>query len=174
MRNIHALNQQIYITTDEEIKEGDFFLYDETTIRYKTNGTEYHGGDLCHISGNRRYPVSESKKIILTTNPLLDGVQAIDDEFLEWFVNNSSFEFVEVEKQMLCDYCGQEHCDNLRCRGYKDSVWYEIIIPKEEPKQETTYSYDEARQIAYLAYCLGQLEEPTENKFNGWIQQFKK
>jgi hypothetical protein len=43
-----------------------------------------------------------------------------------------------------------------------------------DPKQETTYSYDEVRQIAYLAYCLGQLEEPTENKFNGWIQQFKK
>jgi thiol-disulfide isomerase/thioredoxin len=96
MKNIHVLNQQIYITTDEEIKEGDFFLYDETTIRYKTNGTEYHGGDLCHISGNRRYPVSESKKIILTTNPLLDGVQAIDDEFLEWFVKNPSCEEVEV------------------------------------------------------------------------------
>lgn len=33
---------------------------------------------------------------------------------------------------MLCNYCGEENCDNLRCRGYIDSVWYEIIIPKEE------------------------------------------
>jgi hypothetical protein len=39
---------------------------------------------------------------------------------------------------------------------------------------ETMYSYDELRQIAYNAYCLGQLEEPTENKYNLWIQQFKK
>jgi hypothetical protein len=59
-------NHHIYITSDEEIKEGDYFLYDGTKIRYKSNGTEYHGRDLCHISGNHRYPVSESKKIILT------------------------------------------------------------------------------------------------------------
>lgn len=39
---------------------------------------------------------------------------------------------------------------------------------------ETTYSYDELRKIAYNAYCLGQLEEPTEGKFNQWIAQFKK
>ncbi len=168
MRNIHALNQQIYITTDEEIKEGDFFLYDETTIRYKTNGTAYHGGDLCHISGNRRYPVSESKKIILTTDQDLInyGVQAIDDEFLEGFIKNASCE--EVETFIDTMGCSLENCNGNPCVNYK------IIIPKEEPKQETTYSYDEARQIAYLAYCLGQLEEPTENKFNGWIQQFKK
>ncbi len=39
---------------------------------------------------------------------------------------------------------------------------------------ERMYTYDEIRQIAYNAYCLGQLEEPTENKYNLWIQQFKK
>jgi len=41
-------------------------------------------------------------------------------------------------------------------------------------QQERMYTYDELRQIAYNAYCLGQLEEPTENKYNLWIQQFKK
>jgi hypothetical protein len=115
-------NKHIYITSDEEINEGDYFLYDETTVRYKTNGTEYHGGDLCHISGNRRYPVSKSKKIILTTDQDLikDGVQAIDDEFLEWFVKNPSCEFVEVQKWF----------DGL------DFLEYKIIIPKEETKQK--------------------------------------
>jgi len=36
------------------------------------------------------------------------------------------------------------------------------------------YDYDELRRIAYNAYCLGQLDEPTESKYNLWIQQFKK
>jgi hypothetical protein len=37
------------------------------------------------------------------------------------------------------------------------------------------YSYDELRQIAYNAYCKGQLDNnPTEGVFNLWIQQFKK
>jgi hypothetical protein len=39
---------------------------------------------------------------------------------------------------------------------------------------ERLYSYDELRQIAYNAYCKGQLDNPTEGKFNLWIQQFKK
>lgn len=43
----------------------------------------------------------------------------------------------------------------------------------EVPKQER-YSYDEVRAIAYKAYCIGQLDEPTEGKFNQWINQFKK
>jgi hypothetical protein len=39
---------------------------------------------------------------------------------------------------------------------------------------ERMYTYDEMRTIAYNAYCLGQLDSPTEAKFNLWIQQFKK
>ena len=36
------------------------------------------------------------------------------------------------------------------------------------------YTYDELRKLAYNAFCLGQMDNPTENKFNGWIEQFKK
>jgi len=62
------------------------------------------------------------KKIILTTdqNLIKDGVQAIDDEFLEWFVKNPSCEEVKVEGHI---YKGQ------------DETEYKIIIPKEEQKQ---------------------------------------
>jgi hypothetical protein len=122
----HMMNQHIYITSSEEIKEGDWFVQVNTKKIIKHHPK----------NGLLLQPQSFDKKIILTTDQILinAGVQPIDDEFLEWFVKNPSCEDVEVEKQMLCDYCGQEHCDNLRCRGYKDSVWYEIIIPQEEPK----------------------------------------
>jgi len=58
------------------------------------------------------------KKIILTTDQDLikDGVQSIDDEFLEWFVNNPS-------------------CDRIDFVLINDiEPWYKIIIPKKEPK----------------------------------------
>jgi hypothetical protein len=45
---------------------------------------------------------------------------------------------------------------------------------KEMEKHEQMYTYDELRQIAYNAYCKGQLDGSTEGKFNFWIQQFKK
>lgn len=80
----YAQNQNIYITSDEKIKKEDWFL-DDT---YK-QPMKYFGEGSLLIS---------SKKIILTTDQDLikDGIQAIDDEFLEWFVKNPSCEFVDI------------------------------------------------------------------------------
>jgi translation initiation factor 2 beta subunit (eIF-2beta)/eIF-5 len=109
--------QNIYITNDEEIKEGDWVLSltdDESYLEvYKYDGTTYLG---------------EDKKIILTTDQDLikDGIQPIDDEFLEWFVKNPSCESVELEATTFPNEEGIPHCYD----GYK------IIIPQEEPKQD--------------------------------------
>jgi hypothetical protein len=100
-------NQHIYITTDGEIKEGDWFL-EKAGRQYPI---QWNGIDKL----NRH-----CKKIILTTDPLLDGVQAIDDEFLEWFVKNPSREYVNFTS----------HGNEKRTKDY------ELIIPKEVPKQE--------------------------------------
>jgi hypothetical protein len=105
----------IYITSDVEIKEGDWIL-----------DIELNRIEQCLYSGTFR----NWKKIILTTdqNLIADGVQAIDDEFLEWFVNNPSCEEVEVSE----DYFKPSNM----VYGI-DMEPYKIIIPKEEPKQET-------------------------------------
>jgi len=72
-----SINQHICITNDEEIKEGDWFL--------EKAGRQYP----IHWNGKDKLNY-HCKKIILTTDQDLinDGVQAIDDEFLEWFVEN--------------------------------------------------------------------------------------
>lgn len=85
-------NQHIYITSDEEIKEGDWVFLPSNEI-YKMSNT-----DMIH------YLESESKstkKIILTTDQDLikDGLQAIDNEFLEWFVKNPTYEEVYIIKK---------------------------------------------------------------------------
>jgi hypothetical protein len=92
----------IYITSDEEIKEGDCFLHPDNTVERASRDLDGRG----------------LKKIILTTDQSLDGVQAIDDEFLEWFVKNPSCEEVEV-KQGFAD--GTAY-------GY-NFLDYKIIIP---------------------------------------------
>lgn len=104
----------IYITSNEEIKEGEYQLYNP--LGNFDNAKVSKAERLLQNDGRR-------KKIILTTDQDLikDGVQAIDDEFLEWFVKNPSCEYVKVT----------EHLDAGFSYGYK------IIIPKEEPKQET-------------------------------------
>jgi hypothetical protein len=130
-------NQHIYITSDEEIKEGDWCYDDFLKSVFQANS----------IMGVKTQ--NTSKKIILTTDQdlIVDGVQPIDDEFLEWFVENPSCKIVEVEKKSRCcgrcngvdDLCYTDvTCDKHQQNGceecYGKRVEYEIIIPQEEPK----------------------------------------
>ena len=115
-------NLNIYITSDEEIKEGDWIKW----------------GDAIY-KANRKY-IPPFKKIILTTDQdlIADWVQAISDEFLEWFVRNPSCEKVEVEHFGTC--CGNQSITQcINCKKYNPV--HKIIIPQEEPKQETLEEY---------------------------------
>jgi hypothetical protein len=125
MENIHKINENIYITSDEEIKE-DYAFHLKTQEVLKVKGVGEKSKEIFHSKGFS-YP-KECKKIILTTDQDLikDGVQAIDDEFLEWFVKNPSCERVEVEnKRFFNGFLDPE---------YASPKWkykYIIIIPKE-------------------------------------------
>ena len=99
-------NQHIYITNDEEIKEGDWF-YVKTPNIYGGNVVArclsfgkhcWSENILTATTDEKGYHASHCVKIIITTDQDLikDGVQAIDDEFLEWFVKNPSCNRVEV------------------------------------------------------------------------------
>jgi hypothetical protein len=150
-------SHHIYITSDEEIKEGDWLLIIDD---FETYVHEYKGDNL---------PTTYYKKIILTTDQDLikDGIQAIDDTFLEWFVKNPSCERVKVNDWL--DTNG-----NIAWGGDKryqicNHLYNKIIISKEEPKQElhickycgaeTTQSDDEC----YAKPKQETLEEAAKN-----------
>jgi hypothetical protein len=105
------LGRNIYITSDEYI--GLSYYLDGNLVRKGVID------DKDYWEARQDY-----KKIILTTDQDLikDGVQAIDDEFLEWFVKNQSCEEVRTIKIPYFDESGYSHL---------------LIIPKEETKQET-------------------------------------
>lgn len=162
-KTVNAGNQNIYITSDEEVKEPCWcFDTKENTIKL------YQGG----LSA---YEYKNYKKIILTTDTALNhlcgcgkdcgaeesNIQAIDDEFLEWFVQNPSCEEVKVSWVKTPDGIFY-HKDNVPYGCYK------IVIPKEEPndfgdivnehfwdlieiKQETL----EEAANNYLQHCRG-------------------
>ncbi len=112
------LYKHIYITSDEEIKEGD--------AQYDIDG------DISWAFGNDSSQWEGNKKIILTTDTdlIADGVQAIDDEFLEWFVKNPNCEYVEFNDSKVV----KEHIFDGSNDG--EIIWEKkIIIPQEEPKQ---------------------------------------
>jgi hypothetical protein len=111
----------IYITSDEEIKEGDYVYRDSGIVFKMTQELLEYYESRKDKDTHKRY------KIILTTDQDLikDGVQEISDEFLEWFVKNPSCEIIEVEKVIW--------------NGVNDFE-YRIIIPKEESKQPKVLS----------------------------------
>ena len=116
-------NHNIYITSDEEIKEGDWFI--------KTHNIR--SGVFDEVFKSLSSSSFIGKKIILTTDQDLikDGVQAIDNEFLEWFVQNPSCEEVEI----VYDYF-QVNQNNQVLRGSTSLVkQHKIITPKEYPNE---------------------------------------
>jgi hypothetical protein len=170
MKNLHKINENIYITSDEEIKEGDWVLLPSNEI-YKMSST-----DITH------YLESESKstkKIILTDNKDLikDGVQVIDDEFLEWFVKNPSCEEVEIIKTAPIRPFGSLYkviipkpTQQIIDKDFDGGLTMGQIIPKEEticiqtglPCGMTCFSEEVCNRNVYT-------EEDVKNAFlDGW------
>jgi hypothetical protein len=148
MKNIYELNQNIYITSDEEIKEGDWFL--------EKAGRQYpiHWNDVDKL--NRH-----CKKIILTTDPLLDGVQAIDDEFLEWFSKNPDCKFVPI----ITTTVSKEST-------YKTNIGFESWR-KEEPSQDKRmYSEEEVLDILRKSHSIEQTSK-MDSWITKWFNQIK-
>jgi hypothetical protein len=125
--------QNIYITSDEEINQQTEPCWCINTIKNTWDA------DLIYYQGSMpQYHYVGFKKIIITTDQdlIADGVQAIDDEFLEWFVKNPSCEYVEVNDSKVV----KEHIFDGSNDG--EIVWEKkITIPQKEAKQETlTYT----------------------------------
>jgi len=120
-----SINQNIYITSDEEIKEGDYYI-------------KLHNRQYVNRSGKTKFKglYKDCKKIILTTDQDLikNGVQAIPDNFLEWFVKNPNCEEVDVNDKFKNDF----------------NEKYSLIIPKDEPKQSAVEIYNEFMNKYYL------------------------
>jgi hypothetical protein len=102
--------QNIYITSDEEIKNGEW-IYD-----IKLKQIDKYSDTWCKLAKQN------ARKIIITTDQDLikDGVQKIDDTFLEWFVKNPSCERVELVNYLV------------RISNFDWKTEYKIIIPQEE------------------------------------------
>lgn len=154
--------QNIYITNDEKIKEGDW-------VWHLGRGHLLKVGQFTEINGNKGFRdaefningievlVRDCRKIVLTTDRDLikDGVRAIPDEFLDWFVKNPSCEFAHLGFTSIIG-------------DSETKTTYKIIIPKEKPdytallqqvgtRQETL---EEAFEQSWLKSPFGKYSEP--------------
>ena len=141
--------QHIYITSDEEIKEGDWFWKPDCNMIFRAEYTPHKG----------------CQKIILTTDQDLikDGVQAISNEFLQWFVKNPSCEEVEV----ILNETG-----NYREFDVSPNLLYKIIIPnlevwKDVPEFDGYYQVSDLGNVRSLNYGKIRELKPRLVGYNG-------
>ena len=158
-KTINVLPQHIYITSNEEIKEGDWCYQvelNDNKVDKCYDVTLYHTWTNNGVDKTRKF-----KKIILTTDQdlIADGVQAIDDEFLEWFVKNPTCEEVGIKsKKIRVD-------KNFNDISHWNRFKYEIIIPQEEPKQETLNKINNMNEEIKKQINLLEEEQTRVKKF---------
>jgi hypothetical protein len=138
--------QNIYITSSNDIEVGDYYYLPRVNSIYKCIE------DATGLNLERRLGVG---KIVLTTDPELinDGVQGIDDEFLNWFINNPGCEYVKVEVTEI----------SCIIPNFGDVDKYRIVIPKEEPKQTD----ENGKPLTYW----GGLAEPKQETLEEFIEK---
>jgi hypothetical protein len=137
MKNLYKIEDELYIISNNEaINENDHIITQD--------------GRLVEVSYLLSKDVQGGHKVILTTNKLLikDGVQAIDDEFLQWFVKNPSCEFVDIESYKIDKEWDEKHTQFNPIYPMKNK--YKINIPQEEQQDKNKYS-DEKEFYKYMA-----------------------
>lgn len=129
-------NYHVYITNDSDIKKGDWVWHlgrwHLLKVGQFTEINESKGfldTEFC-INGIEVL-VKDCKNIILTTDQDLiqDGVQSIDDDFLQWFINNPSCVVVEVDS--FCKYGDNCPSEGAYNKQHLCDVGYKIIIPED-------------------------------------------
>ena len=106
----------VYITSDEEIKD----------VRPHKGKWHLEKENILNKFPDYLTDLSECKLVIMTTDQDLinDGIQAIDDEFLEWFVKNPSCNRVEISLE-----------ETQYGSGIYEYIIYKKEITKKEPKK---------------------------------------
>ena len=151
----------IYITSDEEIKEGGWHYNLALNIVEKT--TNFDNGVL-------------QEKIILTTDQdlIADGVQEIDDKFLEWFCSkNEKVGYIESKQETLEGY--EEALNQFpEYNQYLERIAFEKGV---EWQAERSYNEDEVKTIIndiVEKHCTYFRQETKDSVKLEWFKKFKK
>jgi hypothetical protein len=177
MQTIKCMN--IHITSEEEIKVGDWFIHPDSSCFDKECKEVSIGGyeilQVIKVDKNFIYHSAmmaihknkNIKKIILTTDQDLieGGVQAIDDEFLEWFVKNPTCEYAPIITTIVnnkSDYKTNIGFELWRKEepkdvvlGYKTSIVAQMLDSKEELKQKSPVEWLESRITVLIPDDIG-------------------
>jgi hypothetical protein len=155
-KNSGAVNQNIYITSDEK------FVRDE----YVTDGIEVIKASPKLVNTQGLVDRRDWKKIILTTDQALnkDGVWGIEDGFLEWFVKNPTCEYVELKGYAIILPGESCDCDKMcsECEAKQETL--------EEYIERETKSIIEpnlrAAAVSFLRYGAKWQQEQDRNNYS--------
>jgi hypothetical protein len=132
--------QDMYILEDSEVKDGEYGIclnlvregFKSHQAVFKMNASQRTAME--ELGGRKK---AEVFKVILTTNPALikDGVQKINDVFLDYFIKNPICDFVEVESTLKAFDEQNRKIEYAMEKGDYTKNTYEIIIPNQNSQK---------------------------------------
>ena len=175
----------LYITSDEEIKD----------VRPHKGKWQLEQGQILNKFPNYLTDLSECKLVIMTTDPRLikDGVQALDDEFLNWFIKNQKREipiittivnnesrfttnigFESWRKEEPQQKTLGEAAEEYGSMKMNESDAYDDFMAGGMWQQERSYSEEEVKSILQFFIKDTRGDKPWIDADDEWFEQFKK
>jgi hypothetical protein len=153
----------IYITSDEEIKEGDYaiqFHYSKISIVNCDSQNK-------SVINNKSLDLYATKIILTTDQDLIaDGVQSIDDEFLKWFVENPNCECVKIKREIKAFDGENKEIDFAIFKEDYTQDFYKIIIPQE------SLTYSEASKKEERIFNTKMIKRETlREAADNWVEK---
>lgn len=162
-------NQYVVVISNDPIKVGDW------TLMFDSVGNLFLGHEPQQYLGiEHGHHLNDGlRKIVLSNDPKLTstGVQPINEEFLEWLVNNPTCKFIETDRNLNGKYYyktfipKEEHNPFELPKALPDDVFYKSL----EPKQETLEEIAKIRQRELATAEIGIIP----NFVDGFIEGVK-
>ena len=166
--------QNLYITTDEEIRKGDWYIHPDATVP----------------QNNFSFVYIDCRKIIATTDSLLSHVDVLDHHYLPWIPQSFIEEYckaggvdevlVECEEYVKCTNCNltEEDCE-CNVSYTQDLVGIDRVKLNQDntiiihPFKEKMYSRDEVIKIIQSFDGAKFASDHMEKEFDRdkWIEE---
>jgi hypothetical protein len=172
-------NQHLYIVSDDQIKEGDWYLVNNIRVQEVRKATEHSKGIKSKIiaTTDKSLTVTEFTLMGIGKNWKQKPLPEPSKEFIQKYCKAGGIDkvMVEYDSKIKCYKCGKTEANCIatssNCVGYYEET-YQLKVSKDntitiKPVKDS-WNREEVEELCRRAWILGLNKPPYQEIYNAW------